>query len=287
MSPYELPTPELAIASMVDYPPGATYGPRTLTDFELVWLLRGSARWRCHSPDSHQLDLEPGSLLLARPGMRDSYVWDRQQTTRHAYIHFRLAADGAGWPLVRHLVRDDPLAGLFRYLLWLAAATPDGWLARGNGVLRLLVETFVDGPLPETDDVAPLPEAIDAVVSYIRQAWSDGTTRPLPLRELAAAGSVSGVHLSRLFRERFGVGPVTAVELLRLGRAESLLLRSNSPLATIAADCGFADQYHFSRRFRAVYGVPPSVFRSGGVAEPSPVVARGLLLLERQIWRAG
>src|SRR5690348_16549481 len=73
MSSYELPTPELAIASMVDYPPGATYGPRTLTDFELVWLLRGSARWRCHSPDSHQLDLEPGSLLLARPGMRDSY----------------------------------------------------------------------------------------------------------------------------------------------------------------------------------------------------------------------
>ena len=33
------------------------------------------------------------------------------------------------------------------------------------------------------------------------------------------------------------------------------------PLATIAADCGFADQAHFSRSFRAAYGVPPSRFR--------------------------
>jgi hypothetical protein len=27
------------------YPPGASYGPRTLTDFELVWLRTGSAQW--------------------------------------------------------------------------------------------------------------------------------------------------------------------------------------------------------------------------------------------------
>jgi AraC-like DNA-binding protein len=276
--------PRMRLASMVDYPPGATFGPRTLDDFELVWLLSGSAVWRCGDAVE---ELGPGSLLLGRPGMRDSYTWDRYRTTRHAYVHFALDHDGANWPLVRHLVYDDPLAGLFRYLLWLGGATPTGWRERGNDVLRLLLATFVDGPLPETDDVLPLPAPIEAVVEHLRQAWSAGVTRPLSLTELASAASVSGVHLSRLFRARFGVGPVTAVELLRLGRAETLLLRSNSPIASISANCGFADPYHFSRRFRAVYGVPPSVFRSAGLpaAPPSPVVARGLLPLERQVWR--
>src|SRR5436190_7225761 len=28
------------------YPPGATFGPRQLEDFEFVWLLQGTAEWR-------------------------------------------------------------------------------------------------------------------------------------------------------------------------------------------------------------------------------------------------
>ena len=35
-----------ASPALAGYPPGACYGPRTLADFELVWLVAGSARWR-------------------------------------------------------------------------------------------------------------------------------------------------------------------------------------------------------------------------------------------------
>ena len=41
-----LPFAEMTISpALAYYPPGATYGPRTLTDFELVWLRTGSAQW--------------------------------------------------------------------------------------------------------------------------------------------------------------------------------------------------------------------------------------------------
>lgn len=278
--------PRLRVVSVVDYPAGATFGPRTLTDFELVWLLQGSAQWRCAGRTEA---LGPGSLLLARPGMRDEFRWDPRRTTRHAYVHFELAAgsDPGGWPLVRHLTHAEPLPGMFRYLLWLGGAAPVGWERCGNDVLRLLLAIYLGGPLPGTDDAGTPPPAIEAVIDHIRRTWASGVTRPIPLRELAAAGSVSGVHLSRLFRARFGVAPVRAVELLRLGRAESLLLRSNSPIAAIASDCGFADPYHFSRRFRAVYGVSPRSFRTGGpeAAPPSPIVTTGPLPLQRQVWQ--
>ena len=46
------------------YPPGATFGPRRLPDFEFVWLLQGTAEW--HYEDG-SIALGTNSLLLGRP----------------------------------------------------------------------------------------------------------------------------------------------------------------------------------------------------------------------------
>ena len=48
-----------------------------------------------------------------------------------------------------------------------------------------------------------------------------------------------------------------------LDRAATLLVRSNYSVAEIAQMCGFSDMFHFSRRFHAHFGVPPSDYRRG------------------------
>jgi AraC-like DNA-binding protein len=41
------------------------------------------------------------------------------------------------------------------------------------------------------------------------------------------------------------------------------------PLADVALACGYADQSHFTRRFKGSVGVPPSAWRGmGGVSHP-------------------
>ncbi len=85
------------------YPPGATFGPRRLEDFEFVWLLQGTAEWRY---DLGSVALGPNSLLLGRPGIQDSFIWHRTRPTRHAYLHIQLVGrlsqlpDPAHWPLL-------------------------------------------------------------------------------------------------------------------------------------------------------------------------------------------
>lgn len=74
------------------------------------------------------------------------------------------------------------------------------------------------------------------------------------------AGAPPGRAADR--RRRLGVSPVEGLERLRLARAEPLLWLSHLSLRAIAVQCGFADAYHFSRRFRAVYGMAPSAFRA-------------------------
>ncbi|MGP2436108.1 AraC family transcriptional regulator [Streptomyces sp. JW3] len=269
--------------AVADYPPGSVFGPRDARSHEFVWLLHGSARWVC---GGLTVPLTPSVLLLVRPGMRDTFHWDPHRPTRHAYTHFRLcpAAGGAdvpddtGWPVVRELTgRGDPLVALCQYLLTLGAARAPGWERHAEETLRLLLFTFVHGTGPHPGD-RTLPEPLAAMTAAVHAHWSDGVARPLDLAWLARAAGVSPSTLNRLCRRRLGVSPVAGIERLRLTRAEPLLWLSNLSLGAIAAQCGFADAYHFSRRFRAVYGMSPSAFRRipPESAPPSPLTHSAL-----------
>ncbi|MFD8815708.1 AraC family transcriptional regulator [Streptomyces sp. NPDC059627] len=273
--------------AVADYPPGSVFGPRDAGSYEFVWLLHGSARWVC---GDLTVPLTPSALLLVRPGMRDTFHWDTRRPTRHAYTHFRLPAaprdaeplDDTDWPVVRDLTgRGDPMAALCQYLLALGATRPPGWERHAEETLRLLLFTFVHGSAPTTV-AGTLPEALVAMMAEVRSHWSDGTARPLPLERLARAAGVSESTLCRICRRQLGVGPVAALERLRLARAEPLLWLSNLSLRAIAVRCGFPDAYHFSRRFRAVYGIPPSAFRGlpPESAPPSPVTEGALSALQ-------
>ena len=98
------------------------------------------------------------------------------------------------------------------------------------------------------------------MVEAVRNQWRRGLT-PIPVPALAAAAGVSTGHLFRIFRTEYGCSPARALEIIRLARAAILLQRSNATIAEIAHRCGFANPYHFSRRFAAVYGLPPGRFR--------------------------
>jgi AraC family transcriptional regulator len=269
-----------------DYPPGSVFGPRDAKSYQFVWLLRGSATWLW---DGLRVPLVPGRLLLVRPGMRDEFRWDPRSPTRHAYVHFNLPGRApADWPLVRDLTsRHDPMGALCHYLLWLGSACPPEWRTQARETLRLLVLTFLADPAP-ADPVPPaLPEPVVAMMRTVRECWSDGLARPIALRDLAAAAQVSPSTLCRMFRRQFCVGPVAAVEVLRLARAEPLLWQSNLSMHAIAVQCGFADAYHFSRRFRAVYGMAPSTFRATApeYLAQSPIESGGLAALDSLLLR--
>jgi AraC family transcriptional regulator len=78
----------------------------------------------------------------------------------------------------------------------------------------------------------------------------------LPAAELAAAAGVSSGHLFRVFRAEFGCGPARALEVVRLARSAATLQRSKASLAAVAAQHGFANAYHFSRRFSQADRMP-------------------------------
>ena len=73
--------------------------------------------------------------------------------------------------------------------------------------------------------------------------------------------------ISRGFHRAFGVTPKVFRIESRARLAWNLLLRSPSPLTSIAHELGFADQAHLSRTISALTGEPPTYWRRYGVSD--------------------
>jgi AraC family transcriptional regulator len=70
------------------------------------------------------------------------------------------------------------------------------------------------------------------------------------------------VHLAREFRRHHGCTVGQYVRKLRVESASRRLTESDSPLAVIALEVGFANQAHFCRIFKLVTGVSPARYRA-------------------------
>ena len=72
---------------------------------------------------------------------------------------------------------------------------------------------------------------------------------------------ISKFHLSRVFKEQFGVSIHTYVRNLRITKAKQMLRFTDKKLEDIGYRCGLGAPHYFSRIFRQVEGITPSEFR--------------------------
>jgi AraC family transcriptional regulator len=90
----------------------------------------------------------------------------------------------------------------------------------------------------------------------------------LRIRDLASDAGVHPVHLARVFRMHERQTPGDYLQRLRVRAACSLLRNPEWPLASVAAECGFADQSHLTRVFGRLVGSTPARFRRSLSAQP-------------------
>jgi len=268
-------------------PPGSTFGPRILKDYEFLWMIEGEsvADW-----DGRRYDLPPGSLSLVRADTRDAYRWDPRRNTQAVYLHFYFKPRPKGlppekdWPPVRVLPEGDILRPLIRYVLWLLDGRTPRRVALANGAMRLLLAAYLSGDFQMRGEVATnLPPPVAKAIRLAHERLHAGR-RPPALGELAREACVSAGHLCRLFRVWLGCGPMEAMRRLRLDRAATLLATSNLPVKEVAALTGFPNPFHFSKRFRQNFGIPPRAYRAkaamGAVVPSTRLLARRTVKLK-------
>jgi len=257
--------------------------PRLLKDFEGVLIIEGHPVFETQFG---KFPLEPGAIVLTRPGLEETCYWDAVHQTQHAYFHFSIDEipddwpDPSTWPYCQ--LRPVPVLGeIFHYIVDRSTRQVD-WPTQhqpGASENRLL-ENFLDIYLnpPETFGNSTMPEFSEPVrraLKYMRERFEDAVFKPLALEDLATAATVSSKHLCRVFHHELDLSPMRVCRLMQFQLAIAMLARSNRNIQDIALRCGFPDPFYFSRSFTRTFGRSPTQLRrdmqKGSPPPPNPL----------------
>lgn len=113
------------------------------------------------------------------------------------------------------------------------------------------------GGLPAVIAAGREPGAVARTKDYLLAHMAEATD----FQELARHVGLSAWHLIRVFRKATGLTPHAWLVDRRVHQARELLRAGESP-SLIAAQCGFADQAHLTRAFKARLGVTPGQYKA-------------------------
>lgn len=200
-----------------------------------------------------------GELVVAGPDTT-AMPSDLPAGTEVAAVRFRPGAAPAvlGLPAAELRDRRVPLAELWPDAARLADQVAG---AAGPAARVAVLQDTVRGRLPDAPPVDPLARAVAATLARgpAHRSPADGTGPAGVVAALAARAGLSERQLHRRCLVAFGYGAKTLARILRLNRAVAAA-SAGAPFATVAADCGYADQAHLSREFAALAGAPPTAF---------------------------
>lgn len=99
-------------------------------------------------------------------------------------------------------------------------------------------------------------QIIRTMEEYIRENLSTVT-----VGDLCAVFNIQERTLRNIFVRTISLTPKELIMKIKLEYGGRLLLHTANPLDQIAVQSGFADRYHFSKAFKAQYGVSPIQYR--------------------------
>jgi AraC-like DNA-binding protein len=206
-------------------------------------------------------DSEHPHVCTATAGTVLSGVWSRYQvidTSEQEYVAGVAFKPGGTVPFMRVPAHEMSDADIPLEALW------------GRDRTAILRERLLEGRCVD--------EKLDALEAVLRELWAPPGLHPAVTYALAAfartplttsvAAVTDAIGLSaKRFIERFksevGVAPKRYCRIRRFQRAVGLANRGrNVDWASVALDCGYFDQAHFIRDFRAFAGLTPTGYQA-------------------------
>lgn len=223
-----------------------------------VAMIRGA---REHTGPGALYLINPGEIHDGQPGAPEGYRYrmiypDSQLLTE--IIEDMAGRAFHGLPsFSRQLLTDAPLAAAFNRA---HRAVEEGRALEGEeGMYRVLATMFArhGSAIIRAPDYSE-PLAMRRVRDYIVQHFDED----IGLEALAKVAGLSRAHMIRAFRKHYFITPHAFQTDLRIRHARQLLRGGATPSETALA-CGFADQAHLTRQFKARTGLTPAIFRAG------------------------
>lgn len=208
--------------------------------------------------------LKAGQLYLIPPHVRMSYGTSSEIVID--WLHFQLQSlhlDGwLGSTLKVHLFNRSVTARMKPVCLLIERFMCDRSLTDAFRIHAMLLELagLTLARLPEEDPQTRLTR--ERLMPALRLLDQEAVKHP-SLRDVARVVHFSPEHFHRLFQSIFHTTPHQYAEARRMMLAKSLLSEGETTVTEVAARCGYADPFYFSRVFRRHFKASPGKVRQG------------------------
>ncbi len=245
----------------VTYRPRGRFGPLWQLHYQLVVIHQGGMQVTI---DGMEHPVDAGRGILLEPGREVFFRFGMEEETTHTWC--QLPSDTVPAPLAFSPAALNRAASCSPWLLkfmaqgWKIPAdakTPEGRKAMLGAVLCAMGQ-FCGGFTTPPSREKPCPESLVRARREMEKRLSDS----LSPDDLARQAAVSKGHLIKLAKDHWGMTPMEYLWKLRLEEAARLLRETGWNIGEIAYHTGFANPFHFSRRFRQHFGKDPRGWRN-------------------------
>lgn len=230
---------------------------RVLRNYAWVYVVSGDATYRDELGSAQRLC--PGDAVMIFPGVQHAYgpvpgsAWEEIYFTFDGPLFGLLESSGLveRTAPVTHL---EPVAEWAeRYLAFADRPRPaseaEAMILAGE-FMQLLVASLARSPRPQS------------WLGRARALLDADIAEPMDLDATAAEFGLSAETFRKRFRREAGEPPARYRDRRRVATAGELLAATSLGLRQIADMLGYSDEFHLSKRFRAVTGHSPREFRS-------------------------
>jgi len=236
---------------------------RTLSDTNLIYVLRGKVAWYV----DQQEHLLTDRMLMLSPRLVPHHAESRSGRILLLSMHLIPTLPG-GQDVFdvlrpRHIQKIQPGARLESYL---QAAALEYERDDRHAVEQALHdwaglitrELFRHSAASNALAVKPF----DPVVLRVLERLEARLCLPTRLGDLADLSGYTPQHLNRLFQRALGMTPLRHLAHLRMRRAAQLLDDHRLSVAAVGREVGIDDPYYFSRLFKQHFGKSPLAYRA-------------------------
>ncbi|SRR5579871_1013850 len=235
-------------------------------DVAIAAVIEGTFTYR---GDTGAAMLYPGAFLFGNAAA--CYECGHDHSTGDRCISFRVAPE-----YFAEIAASIAGSGRFRFPAPMLPATPKlfPWVARIEARTALAEPPDIDETATRLMEVVigvmsdgnPLPVRVSARdvrrVGHALRYIELNAAEALDLDALAGVAGMSKYHFLRTFRHTVGMTPYQFLLGFRMRRAAVRLATSSAPVSAIAFETGFGDLSTFNGRFRQIFGMSPTAFRS-------------------------
>ena len=246
---------------------GYRWGPGVRDHFLIHLVLSGQGSY---SARDATYALRAGDLFLVRPDETISYAADADDPWHYCWVGFHgtdalsLLAQTDFTPSQPYLRLPDDL--MLRPLL-LAIYEARGSLPHDTARMAGRLYEFLAHLMGIAQRAAPgriqvSQSHVHRACAYIAGNFAD----PITIESIARHAGVSRSLLYRAFRAELSLSPAAYLAQFRMRQACMLLRRQELSIKAVAFSVGYEEPLYFSRRFREIMGISPSVYMLRGEA---------------------